>query len=74
MHLNSFFEFFNRKKLSFLGYAYGGSSSYGFTIRWGSSSIGGYVNDTYWLSIGSDGTLRVGVQVNGATQPTWYTK
>ena len=70
-----YFEFTNRKKLSFMGYAYGNSSTnYGATIRWGSSSIGGYVDDTYWLSMDYTGALRVGVQLNNASQPTWHTK
>ena len=47
---------------------------YGFCIRYGKSSIGSFVNDTYWLSIDSKGVLQVGIQTNGATGPTWYTK
>lgn len=71
-----YFEFDRaRKKLSFLGYAYGNSSTnYGVTIRWGNSSLGGYVDDTYWLSMDYTGALRVGVQLNNASQPTWHTK
>lgn len=69
-----FFEFSGQKKLGFLGTAYGGSGPHGFTIRWGNSSYNTFVDDTYWLSIDADGELRVGVQINGALQPTWYAK
>lgn len=69
-----FFEFGSRKKLGFLTDAYGGPTPYGFTIRWGSSSYNTFVDDTYWLTMDANGELRVGVQVNGAKQPTWHTK
>lgn len=69
------FEFANTKKLSFLGVCYYNNTGvYGFTIRWGSSSLGVFVDDTYWLAIRWDGLLAVGIQSNGATYPTWYEK
>ena len=50
------------------------TGSYGRTIRIGYSSMGGYNGDTYYLSIGSDGSLAVGTQLNGASYPTWHVK
>ena len=52
--------------------AYGpAGEDYGFTIRNGSSSHGEFVNDTYWLSVGTKG-MSVGLQVNGAANPEWH--
>ena len=52
--------------------AYGpDGKGYGFTIRNGSSSHGNFVNDTYWLSVGTRG-MSVGIQVNGARNPEWH--
>ena len=52
--------------------AYGpAGEDYGFTIRNGSSSHGEFVNDTYWLSVGTRG-LSIGLQVNGARNPEWH--
>ena len=63
------------KRLSFLDYCYyNNTAAYGFTLRWGGSSLGGYVDDTYWISVRYDGLLAVGYQLNGATKPTWVTK
>lgn len=60
------------KQFEILAAAYaGGSEQYGVTFKFGSSTIGEYVNDTYWLSIRYDGQLAVGIQVSGATTPTW---
>ena len=36
-----------------------------------SSSHGNFVNDTYWLSVGSKG-MSVGIQTNGAVNPEWH--
>ena len=73
----NYFEFTNQKKLSFIGYClYNNTQAYGFTIRWGDSSMGagGYVNDTLYLAVRYDGLLAVGYQNNGAEYPTWVTK
>ena len=52
--------------------AYGpAGEDYGFTIRNGSSSHGEFVNDTYWLSVGTRG-LSIGLQVNGDRNPKWH--
>ena len=52
--------------------AYGpAGEDYGFTIRNGSSSHGEFVNDTYWLSVGTKG-MSIGLQVNGAKNPEWH--
>ena len=52
--------------------AYGpAGKDYGFTIRNGSSSHGEFVNDTYWLSVGTRG-MSIGLQVNGAVNPEWH--
>jgi len=71
-----YFEFDSaRKKLSFMGSCYYNNTGvYGFTIRWGSSSLGTYVDDTYWLTVRYDGLLAIGYQLNGATKPTWVVK
>lgn len=50
------------------------SENYGRTIRFGSSSLGGYKEDTYWICFDLNGNFAVGVQVNGATNPVWYNK
>lgn len=52
--------------------AYGpAGEGWGFTIRNGSSSHGNFVNDTYWLSVGTKG-MSIGIQVNGARNPEWH--
>lgn len=50
------------------------AGTYGATLRIGNSSMGGYTDDTYWLTFDSSGGLRVGCQLNGAKYPSWYTK
>ena len=50
------------------------TETYGITIRLGNSTMGTYVDDTYYLTINYTGALRVGCQLNGAAYPTWYEK
>ena len=60
------------KNIEIRSKAYGpAGEDYGFTIRSGDSSHGNYVNDTYWLSVGSRG-LSIGIQINGAVNPEWH--
>ena len=60
------------RNISIMDKAYGpAGKDYGFTIRNGSSSHGEFVNDTYWLSVGTRG-MSVGIQVNGAVNPEWH--
>ena len=60
------------RNIEIMDSAYGpDGKGYGFTIRNGSSSHGNFVNDTYWLSVGSKG-MSVGIQVNGAVNPEWH--
>ena len=64
--------FTSDRNIEIMGKAYGpDGEGYGFTIRNGSSSHGNFVNDTYWLSVGSKG-MSVGIQVNGAVNPEWH--
>lgn len=51
-----------------------GNENYGRTIRFGSSSLGSYKEDTYWICFDLNGNLAVGVQINGAANPAWYMK
>ena len=68
-------EYKNAKPCKFLnGCWYNNEYNYGFTFVFGGSSIGKYVEDTYWLTIRHDGLLGVGIQINNAVQPKWYTK
>ena len=65
------FSITSGRNIYFLDKAYGPSGvDYGFTLRNGSSSHGEFVNDTYWLSVGTRG-MSIGLQVNGATHPEW---
>ena len=50
----------------------GNSASYGYTIRFGGSSMNSFVQDTYWLSVDFSGRIGLGLQLNGAKAPTWY--
>lgn len=50
------------------------SENYGRTIRFGSSSLSSYSEDTYWICFDLNGNFAVGVQVNGAAYPVWYMK
>ena len=60
------------RNIYILDKAYGpAGGDYGFTIRFGSSSLSEFVNDTYWLSVGIKG-MCVGIQVNGAANPEWH--
>ena len=60
------------RNIEIMSKAYGpAGEDYGFTIRNGSSSHGNFVNDTYWLSVGTKG-MSVGIQVNGAVNPEWH--
>lgn len=60
------------RNIEIMNKAYGpDGEGYGFTIRNGSSSHGNFVNDTYWLSVGSKG-MSVGIQTNGAVNPEWH--
>ena len=60
------------KIIDIMSKAYGpAGEDWGFTIRSGDSSHGNYVNDTYWLSVGSRG-LSIGIQINGAVNPEWH--
>lgn len=63
-------------KVSFLkaGFNANNSQTYGVTIRIGNSSMSNYVDDTYYICVLSDGTLKSGCQLNGALYPTWYIK
>ena len=66
------FSIITGRNIYFLDKAYGPSGvDYGFTIRNGSSSHGNFVDDTYWLSVGTKG-MSVGIQVNGAVNPEWH--
>ena len=66
---------YNISNIYFLNKSYiNGSENYGRTIRFGSSSLGGYKDDTYWICFDLNGNFAVGVQVNGATNPVWYMK
>ena len=65
-------RFTTARTIEIMDSAYGpDGKGYGFTIRNGSSSHGNFVNDTYWLSVGSKG-MSVGIQVNGAVNPEWH--
>lgn len=47
-------------------------ADYGGFIRiTGSSWLGSFVNDTYYLGVASDGTAYSGTQINGNKQVTW---
>lgn len=63
-------------KVTFLKSAYKSDSSEtsGISIRIGNSSLNNYVDDTYWITLLWNGTLMVGLQLNGATKPTWSVK
>ena len=63
-------------KVTFLKAAYKSDSSEtsGISIRIGNSSLNNYVDDTYWITLHWDGTLMVGLQLNGAKKPTWSVK
>ena len=66
------FSITSGRNIYFMDKAYGPSGEdWGFTIRNGSSSHGEFVNDTYWLSVGTRG-LSIGLQVNGARNPEWH--
>ncbi len=68
-------EYKNAKPCKFLNACwYNNEYNYGFTFVFGASSIGNYVEDTYWLAIRHDGLLGVGIQINNAVQPKWYVK
>ena len=65
-------RFTTGRNIEIMNKAYGpDGEGYGFTIRNGSSSHGNFVNDTYWLSVGSKG-MSVGIQTNGAVNPEWH--
>lgn len=63
-------------KLSILGRAYtkDNATTYGFTIKYGNSTVGKWSGDTYYISVSHDGKMLVGVQINSAARPTWYEK
>ena len=62
------------RPIYFLGKSYiDNKESDGFTIRIGSSSIGTFREDTYYISFSFNNIIiAFGVQVNGATTITWY--
>lgn len=67
------FEILPTTPITILSNSYiGNSESYGYTIRFGGSSMNSFVNDTYWLSVDFTGRIGLGTQVNGAKIPTWY--
>lgn len=66
---------YNGNRISLLSYAYYNNvQAAGMTLRIGNSSIGGWAGDTFWLCVDSSNRLSIGVQINGATNPTWYIK
>lgn len=66
------FNITSNRNIHIMDYAYGpAGKDYGFTIRNGSSSHGEFVNDTYWLGVGTKG-MSIGLQVNGAINPEWH--
>ena len=61
-------------EMTILGSSYiNNAKQYGFTIHVGQSSLGKYINDTYWLCCDLHGTIAIGTQLNGAAYPTWRT-
>lgn len=64
----------NGKSIYFLDKSYiDNKESDGFTIRIGSSSIGTFHEDTYYISFSFyNAIIAFGAQVNGATTITWY--
>ena len=68
-------DYGNDKKISFLNRSYYNNEvTYGFTIRFGNSSIGKFVDDTYWITCRYDGLFATGIQVNGDMNPNWNVK
>lgn len=63
------------KNITFLGSSYiDNKKDYGFTLRVGYSDLTVWNGDTYWLSCDFNGRIGLGVQINGATSPSWYIK
>ena len=62
------------RPIYFLGKSYiDNKESEGFTIRIGSSSFGGFREDTYYISFSFyNASIAFGHQVNGATKATWF--
>lgn len=66
---------YNASNVYFLNKSYiNGSENYGRTIRFGSSSFGRFIDDTYWICFDCNGNFAVGLQINGATNPVWFIK
>lgn len=63
------------KNITFLSSSYiDNKKDYGFTLRVGYSDLTVWNGDTYWLSCDFNGRIGLGVQINGATSPSWYIK